>query len=81
VSSAAGCRFVETKSLKHMAKSVNTRTVSLSNRDPVAPVTHVMVFWIAARSVGMSAGASRPICRASASRKRRGTQLNPAASR
>ena len=81
VRSAASCRFVETRSLKHMAKSVNTRTVSVSSWDPVAPVKRIIAFWIAARSVGMRDGARRPICRASASRNRRGTQLNAAASR
>jgi microcin C transport system substrate-binding protein len=79
--SAAICRLVETRSLKHIAKSVNTRTVRVSSREPVAPVKRVIAVRIAARSAGMREGARRPICRASASRNPRGTQLSVAASR
>ena len=79
--SAAICRLVETRSLKHIAKSVNTRTVRVSSREPVAPVKRVIAVRIAARSAGIREGARRPICRASASRNPRGTQLSVAASR
>ena len=48
-----GCRFVDTRSLKHIAKSANVATVSASSRDSVAPVTRASVFRIAARSVGI----------------------------
>ena len=78
---AAGRRFVDSRSLKHMAKSVNVPTVSASSREPLAPVTRSRVRWIAARSSGMKRGARRPIARASPSRVRRGSQPSVAASR
>ena len=76
-----GCLFVDTRSLKHIAKSANVATVSASSREPVAPVTRASVFRIAARSTGIHHGARRPSCRASPSRARRGSQPRPAAIR
>jgi len=74
-----GSRFVETRSLKHMAKSTKTRAVRPSSRDPVAPVKCARVFRITARSAGMSRGARPPTCRARARRTRRGSHARRAA--
>ncbi len=76
-----GCLLVVTRSLKHMAKSVNVATVNASSRDPSAPVTRASVFLMASRSAGMRRGASRPSRRARASRAGLGSQPKAAASR
>src|SRR5437762_3453812 len=80
-SRGAAWRFVDTRSLKHIAKSVNTPIVNSSSRGPVTPVESLIVFWMAARSRGMKRGAMRPSCRARASRGRRGSHASPAARR